>query len=115
MSFLVIISFIVLAVGMFGGITMLFAGMWIREAPIKDALNGQPMHKREINPELLSVVSSPAFMPTVILTCELPALLAVWYLRKAGYTESALIAGCIAFVLGWFNARFLTRSMRKNN
>jgi hypothetical protein len=97
---------------MFGGISMLFAAIWIREAPIRDALDGAALRKREVDPRLLEVVMHPFFMPTVILTCEAPALLAAWYLHRVGHTESALITGVVAFGLGWLNARRLTQSLR---
>src|SRR5438128_2357564 len=89
---------------MFGGISMLFAAMRVRDGSIR---------REGINPELLSVVSSVLFMPTVVLTCALPALFASLFLHSKGYTRSALLTGTRTFLLGWLNARFLTRSLSK--
>jgi len=51
-------------------------------------------------------------LPTAWLTAGLPALLAVWFLKAQGYTEPAFVVGIVAVVLGWANARILSRSLK---
>ena len=66
------------------------------------------MRERKVRPELLDRRLAPAAW----LTAGLPALLAVWFLKAQGYTESAFLTGIVAIGLGWANARFLSRSLK---
>ena len=87
---------------------LLLAAARVREAPLNDALEGAPMRQRKVRPELLD----RRLVPTAWLTAGVPALLAVWFLKVQGYTESAMLTGIIALGLGWANARLLSRSIK---
>jgi len=109
--FWIAVGHCLLAFFSFTGIATIMPVIWIQEEPLRNAFKGAPLKEVRVPPKLRSKVNDPNIFGKWMLLFGVPLLGLTWFLKAAGYTESAAATAALSMAVGWLYARLRRRFM----